>query len=102
MIPIKFDPDAGAEFLSAIEYYEERRAGLGHGFRESVKTELENIAEMPFLFRVLHPPFRRCLVPKFPYSLIFSIEPNFILIIAVAHTKRKPGYWYDRMGKHKT
>ncbi|PIX25714.1 MAG: type II toxin-antitoxin system RelE/ParE family toxin, partial [Deltaproteobacteria bacterium CG_4_8_14_3_um_filter_43_13] len=34
-----------------------------------------------------------CLIPRFPYSIIFSIEPQFILVIAVAHAKRKPGYW---------
>jgi hypothetical protein len=46
-------------------------------------------------------PFRRCLVPKFPYSIIFSIEPEFILVVAVAHAKRKPGYWHDRVEKYR-
>jgi len=96
-----FDPDARAEFLAAVEYYEECQAGLGRCFRETVEAEVDAIAAMPFRFRMLHAPFRRCLVPKFPYAIVFSIEPKFILIIALAHAKRKPGYWYDRIGKHR-
>lgn len=96
-----FDPDARAEFLAAVEYYEECQAGLGRRFREIVEAEVEAIAAMPFRFRMLHAPFRRCLVRNFPYAIVFSIEPKFILIITLAHAKRKPGYWYDRMGKHR-
>ena len=98
---VGFDPDARAEFLGAVEYYEECQTGLGRRFREVVATELEHICAMPFRFRVLHAPFRHCVVPTFPYSIIFSIEPKFILVIAVAHAKRKPGYWHDRVGKYR-
>ena len=100
MNSVVFDPDARAEFLAAVEYYEECEAGLGRRFRQLVETEIGNIGFMPFRFRVLHAPFRRCLIPSFPYYLIFSIEPNFILVVALAHTKRKPGYWLDRIAKY--
>jgi len=100
MSGIGFDPDARAEFLKAVEYYEECRKGLGRRFRDSVETQLEQIREMPFLYRVLHPPFRRCLLQTFPYSIIFSIEPDSIVIIAVAHAKREPDYWHQRIEKH--
>jgi toxin ParE1/3/4 len=98
---VAFDPDARAEFLAAVEYYQTCRPGLGRRFREAVETELKNIGAMPFRFRVLHAPFRRCLIPKFAYCIIFTIEPSFVLIIAVAHTKRRPGYWHDRMERHR-
>ena len=96
-----FDPDARAEFLAVVEYYEECQTGLGRRFREAMEAQVDAIGIMPFRFRVLHPPFRRCLVPQFPYSIIFSIEPEFILVIAVAHAKRKPGYWHDRIEKYR-
>ena len=73
---VAFDPDARAEFLAAVEYYEECEAELGRRFRQLVETEINNINVMPFRFRVLHAPFRRCLIPKFPYYVIFSIEPS--------------------------
>lgn len=94
---IGFDPDARVDFLAAVGYYEECKTGLGRRFRDAVETEFKVIRGMPFLFRVIHAPFRRCLVPKFPYSIIFSIEPGFILIIALAHAKRRPGYWHGRI-----
>jgi toxin ParE1/3/4 len=40
-------------------------------------------------------------VPTFPYAIIFVIEPGFMLVVAVAHAKRKPGYWRERAQKYK-
>ncbi|MBC8412066.1 MAG: type II toxin-antitoxin system RelE/ParE family toxin [Chlorobium sp.] len=98
---IVFDTDARSEFLSSVEYYEECRAGLGRRFREVVELAVNSVANNPFRYRVLHKSFRRCLIPKFPHAIIFSIEPDFILVIAVAHVKRKPGYWNDRIEKYR-
>lgn len=100
MSEVSFDLDARAEFLAAVEYYEECQTGLGRCFRVAFQRELDGICAMPFRCRVLHARFRRCLVPKFPHAIIFVIEPDFILIVAVAHTKRKPGYWHDRAKKY--
>nr|VFJ66118.1 MAG: hypothetical protein BECKFW1821B_GA0114236_11132 [Candidatus Kentron sp. FW] len=58
---VNFNPDARAEFLAAIKYYEACQPGLGWRFRLAVESELDRIREMPFGFRVLHAPFRRCL-----------------------------------------
>lgn len=96
MIPVVFDPDAQAEFLEAVRYYEDCQTGLGRRFKFSVEEAVQSIAKTPFRYRVLHAPFRRYLLPKFPYSIIYCIGPENILIIAVAHTKRKPGYWIQR------
>ena len=96
MISVVFDPDARAEFLEAVQYYEDSQGGLGRRFRVAVESAVKSIAENPFRYRVLHPPFRRYLLPNFPYAIIYCIAPENILIIAVAHTKRKPGYWNKR------
>ncbi len=101
MSGVAFDPDARAEFLAAVEYYEECQNGLGRRFRTAVEMELGRIKTTPFRYRVLHEPFRRCLVPKFPYAIIFVIEPSFMLVVAVAHAKRKPGYWRGRAQKYR-
>ena len=96
MISVVFDHDARAEFLEAVQYYEDSQIGLGRRFRVAVESAVKSIAENPFRYRVLHPPFRRYLLPNFPNAIIYCIEPENILIIAVAHTKRKPGYWIKR------
>ncbi|MDY6990629.1 MAG: type II toxin-antitoxin system RelE/ParE family toxin [Thermodesulfobacteriota bacterium] len=96
MTPVIFDPDARAEFLAAIQYYEDCRQGLGRRFRLVVESATRSIAEAPFRYRVVQPPFRRLLLTKFPYALIYTIEPDHIRVVAVAHTKRTPGFWLDR------
>ncbi|MBI5556188.1 MAG: type II toxin-antitoxin system RelE/ParE family toxin [Deltaproteobacteria bacterium] len=96
MTTIIFDPDARTEFLAAVKYYEECQPGLGRRFRFSVESTLQKITEAPFRYRILAPPFRRYLLQKFPYTVVYTIEPDHIRIIAIAHTKRKPGYWLSR------
>lgn len=96
MTLVIFDPEAQAEFLAAVQYYEDCQHGLGRRFRHVVEFAIQKIVETPFRYRVLKAPFRRHLLSKFPYSIIYSIEPDHIRIIAVAHNKRKPGYWLNR------
>ena len=97
MTSIVFDPDTKAEFLAAVQYYESCQSGLGRRFKIFVQSALQKVAKTPFQYRLIHAPFRRYLLPKFPYAIIFSIEPDHIRIFAVAHTKRKPGYWLRRI-----
>ena len=96
MTLVIFDPDAQAEFLDAVRYYEKRQKGLGRRFQIAVQTAVSLVSENPFLYRILKAPFRRYLLPKYPYSIIYSIEPNCIYIIALVHNKRKPEYWLKR------
>jgi len=97
MNSIIFDPEAQSEFIEAVKYYEDCQRGLGRRFRYLVESATKKISETPFIYRLLKAPFRRYLLPKFPYSIIYSIEPDHIRIIAVAHNKRKPGYWAKRV-----
>ena len=99
MNSIIFDPEAKDEFLEAAQYYEGCQEGLGYRFRLDIESATQKIAKTPFMYRVLKAPFRRHLLAKFPYSIIYSIEPDHIRIIAVAHNKRKPGYWQERSAK---
>ncbi len=97
MNEIIFDPDARSEFLEAIQYYENCQKDLGRRFRNAVEDSIRRISESPLMYRVLHSPFRRFLINKFPYAIIYTIEPESIRIIAVAHTKRKPYFWKYRI-----
>ena len=66
MISVIFDPDARAEFLSAVQYYENCQSRLGRRFRLAVESAVQDITKSPFRYRVLHAPFRRFLLQKFP------------------------------------
>lgn len=92
-----FDPDAKKEFLDSVAYYEEQRSGLGSRFKTTVESAVVDICDHPFRYRTMRPPFKRYLLQKFPFSIIYTIEPDHIRIVAVAHIRRKPEYWSDRI-----
>jgi hypothetical protein len=66
MTPVIFDPEARWEFLEAVRYYEKQKPGLGSRFRNMTEEGIQKVAENPFLFRVIQPPFRRYLLHIFP------------------------------------
>jgi plasmid stabilization system protein ParE len=70
--------------------------GLGHSFKEEVKKAISRIAEYPEAWPVVRGDIRKYLIHKFPYNLLYSIEKEHIVVVAVAHQHRKPDYWIDR------
>lgn len=95
---VEFHAEALAELQDAAEYYEARQAGLGARFLDMVDEALERIARDPFAWSPTDEDVRRCLVRVFPFGILYTIEPEFILILAIAHLARKPGYWTMRDG----
>jgi plasmid stabilization system protein ParE len=91
-----FHPEAEAEFLEAIEYYEERELGLGYDFSIEVFATIQNIVTHPTAWSVIEEDVRRCLVHRFPYGVVYSIEQDEIFILAVMHLRRHPDYWKKR------
>ena len=83
----------------AALFYEDCREGLGHDFLHSVEFAFDQIQERPTLWRVLKGRFRRCLVHRFPYGVVYAIEGQTIFVAAVMHLKRKPEYWSKRPGR---
>jgi len=83
---VEFHPEAEAELVSAARYYEEHAENLGVDLLAAVPE-----SGHPFGLRL-----RRVLVPGFPYGLIYRAEADRILIVAVAHLHRRPGYWRRR------
>jgi len=86
------DPAAFAELREAAEFYEASRNGLGREFLEDVETAFDSIARHPELWRKLSGRFRRCLVHRFPYGIIYAIEDDIVYAAAVMHLRREPGY----------
>jgi len=91
-----FHPEAEKEFLEAINYYEDRERGLGYDFSIEVFATIQNIVIYPTAWPAVEEGVRRCLVHRFPYGVIYSIEQEEILILAVMHLHRHPGYWKNR------
>ncbi len=93
---VSVHPEASAEFLEAIAYFEERRTGLGLDLAAEVKTAIERVIAAPQSWPAIEGPIRRCLVHRFPYGILCFIEPAGIRILAVMHLLRSPGYWKHR------
>ena len=66
-------------------------------FIEAVEDTIRRILESPERWRVLDEDVRRCLTYVFPYGVLYTIEAEFILIVAVMHCSREPGYWKRRV-----
>ena len=91
-----FSKYAKQELEDAIHYYELEYSGLGKRFKEEVRRATLRIAEYPEAWSVERGEVRKCLLHKFPYKLLYSIEEYLIFVIAVAHQHRKPDYWVER------
>jgi plasmid stabilization system protein ParE len=91
-----FSKYARQELDDATHYYEIEYQGLGKRFRDEVQKAAKRISEYPESWSVERGAVRKCILHKFPYKLLYSIESNHVFIIAVAHQHRRPDYWIDR------
>jgi len=93
----EFHPEARLEFLDAVSYYESHQSGLGERFIQSVYSAIAGINENPEAWAEIEQDVRRKLTRVFPYALLYTIEPENILIVAVMHCHKEPGYWRSRL-----
>jgi plasmid stabilization system protein ParE len=96
MMRVIFTRIARRELEDAVRYYELEYSGLGRRFKEEVRKAALRIAEYPKAWSIERGEVRKCLLHKFPYKLMYSVEEDHILVIAVAHQHRKPDYWVGR------
>jgi plasmid stabilization system protein ParE len=93
---LEFHPEALAEFEQAACYYSQCQPGLELRFIASVREVVDRILEEPTRGRNFDEDVRRCFTHVFPYNILYPVEHDRILILAVAHCSRKPGYWRNR------
>lgn len=91
-----FHPEAEMEFIEAIDYYESCQQGLGEDFYFEVHTAIQRIIDFPDAWPVLDEDVRRCLIHRFPYGILYSIDKQEVFILAVMHLCRDPDYWKHR------
>lgn len=80
----------------ASAWYATREAGLPKRFRSELKTLLRRVGASPRQFPVVMDDHRQALLGVFPYAVIFEIIDNVVVVQAIAHLSRFPGYWADR------
>jgi plasmid stabilization system protein ParE len=92
------DP-AASELREAVAWYERRRSGLGAELLDAVSQSIEHITATPQAGtpESADRNTRRVLIPRVPYQLVYHLRPDEIVVVAVAHLKRRPGYWKSRL-----
>jgi len=97
---VRFHAAATEEAEGAVRWYNERLAGLGDDFRLELLGAVDRIVRAPLLWppSVYDRRARRCLLPRFPYSVVYVVAPDSsIVIVAAAHARRRPRYWLERL-----
>jgi plasmid stabilization system protein ParE len=98
----RFHPEALEEYQKAVDWYSKREKALALRFVETVEEAVLKIAEAPERWRTIEEDVHRCLTRVFPYGVLYTIETEFVLIVAVMHCSRQPGYWRERLGREDT
>ena len=92
-------PEAADELVDAVGWYEEKRAGLGAEFFGAVDAGMSQVCATPFIAAIWPglSRYRRLVLQRFPYVLVYEVRGDEIEFVAIAHTSRRPGYWTERL-----
>lgn len=95
---IRFLSLADQEVDDAVRWYDEQEEGLSRDFLDELDRIVRLVKTYPLLATQIEPEIRRFLFARFPYSLIYGMDQETIVVIAVARQHREPRYWAERIG----
>ena len=88
---------AEIEMVEAAVYYEVQVRGLGAAFLAKTESAVRDVAARPQAWPIMRNGIRKRLVHRFPYAVLYRPDPDEIVVVAVMHQRRRPGYWLGRM-----
>lgn len=94
---VVFDPAAQTEFNEVQQRYELINVSLGQEFAESVRQGLRRVLAQPLSCPIEVSVFRRLVLKRFPYKVMYSVEYDLVYVAAIAHLRREQNYWYNRI-----
>jgi plasmid stabilization system protein ParE len=92
---VRFHPAARAELRRAVERYNSEAPGIGAALATEVERAVQRIGEFPQLGSPYLVGTRRVILRRFPFSIVYRLEGPDVVIVALAHHRRRPGYWRD-------
>lgn len=95
-LPVILRPEVEHDLLSARDWYDRQRAGLGDEFAAEISAVSDRLATSPELFGILWEDVRACRVGRFPYVVYYRVLADCIEILAVLHGSRDPSTWRSR------
>ena len=97
MQPPIFLSQAKQEFEQTIDYYESCSEGLGKQFAIEIQRSLLHITQYPHTWTLLRHGLRRYIINRFPYAILYNIDGDTVVVIAIMNTSQKPDYWTERL-----
>jgi len=94
---VRFLRPADWELREALNYYDSQKPGLGDDFLDELQKTLERVVNFPKAHPRVGEAIRRARTHRFPYSLLYKMYKDEIVIIAVMHDSRKPDFWKNRL-----
>jgi plasmid stabilization system protein ParE len=94
---LRIQSQAQQEINEAFDWYFKRSPEAADAFLTEIGASLEQIASHPRRYPAFTKNTRRRILANFPYSVIFQEKDDVILVVAIAHAKRRPGYWRERI-----
>jgi hypothetical protein len=83
--------------LTALAWYRDRSLITAINFESAIEQAVERVRESPQRWPIYFEDFRRYTVRQFPFSLVYWDFSSETVVFAVAHGRRRPGYWMDRV-----
>lgn len=95
-LPVILRPEAERDLISARDWYDQQRAGLGDEFTAEVSVISDRLAATPKLFTTIWQDVRACRVRRYPYVIYYRVLVDCVEILAVLHGSRDPSTWQSR------
>jgi len=95
-VKVRFLALAQQELNDAVVWYNNQAKGLGREFLDELDRAVRRAVTYPLSSQEIDTGLRRCLLARFPYGLIYGVDGDTVIVVAIAHLHRKPRYWSDR------
>lgn len=97
MKPVRFLSISKQEMINSAIFYETQARGLGNDFLDKIDNAVDDVSKNPDRWPIINKNIRRRLVQRFPYCILYRIDSEEIVILAVMHLRRRPDYWVERI-----
>jgi plasmid stabilization system protein ParE len=96
-VKVHFLAPAQSELDDAVTWYNRQASGLGREFLDELDRAVRRAVAFPMSYPEIEPGIRRSRLARFPYGLIYGLDGETLVVVAVAHLHRRPRYWIDRI-----
>ena len=95
-LPVELHPLAAAELERAYDWYAERSVVAARAFLREATTAIDDLSVSHGTWPLQNDEFQRRVLSRFPFTVVYRVSEEWVQVIALAHHKKRPGYWSGR------